>query len=189
MNWKIWITEFGNTSFLHINPPWKCFMRKTYVSMIVWYKLFIQTTCGYIFLKITSENVIIYLSYHILKCLDRGSNTGPLDLQSNALPTELSRPQYPYGNGLYVCSFRKNRYFIYFFHSSWRIFTIAKQFEPSKNSMEMIWIYINLKKLIMKFNPVKFIFFSEFFPQDPRSIPDMETFVIIIQYMNFFCAV
>ena len=26
------------------------------------------------------------------KCLDRGSNTGPLDLQSNALPTELSKP-------------------------------------------------------------------------------------------------
>ena len=25
------------------------------------------------------------------KCLDRGSNTGPLDLQSNALPTELSK--------------------------------------------------------------------------------------------------
>ena len=24
-------------------------------------------------------------------CLDRGSNTGPLDLQSNALPTELSK--------------------------------------------------------------------------------------------------
>jgi hypothetical protein len=27
------------------------------------------------------------------KCLDRGSNTGPLDLQSNALPTELSKRQ------------------------------------------------------------------------------------------------
>ena len=27
----------------------------------------------------------------IKKCLDRGSNTGPLDLQSNALPTELSK--------------------------------------------------------------------------------------------------
>ena len=26
-----------------------------------------------------------------LACLDRGSNTGPLDLQSNALPTELSK--------------------------------------------------------------------------------------------------
>jgi hypothetical protein len=26
------------------------------------------------------------------RCLDRGSNTGPLDLQSNALPTELSKP-------------------------------------------------------------------------------------------------
>ena len=25
------------------------------------------------------------------RCLDRGSNTGPLDLQSNALPTELSK--------------------------------------------------------------------------------------------------
>ena len=27
-------------------------------------------------------------------CLDRGSNTGPLDLQSNALPTELSKQLY-----------------------------------------------------------------------------------------------
>ena len=27
----------------------------------------------------------------IKRCLDRGSNTGPLDLQSNALPTELSK--------------------------------------------------------------------------------------------------
>ena len=26
------------------------------------------------------------------KCRDPGSNRGPLDLQSNALPTELSRP-------------------------------------------------------------------------------------------------
>ena len=29
-------------------------------------------------------------------CLDRGSNTGPLDLQSNALPTELSRLVHGY---------------------------------------------------------------------------------------------
>ena len=28
------------------------------------------------------------------RCLDRGSNTGPLDLQSNALPTELSKQLY-----------------------------------------------------------------------------------------------
>ena len=28
------------------------------------------------------------------KCRDPGSNRGPLDLQSNALPTELSRPDY-----------------------------------------------------------------------------------------------
>ena len=27
----------------------------------------------------------------LLKCRDPGSNRGPLDLQSNALPTELSR--------------------------------------------------------------------------------------------------
>ena len=26
----------------------------------------------------------------LARCADRGSNTGPLDLQSNALPTELS---------------------------------------------------------------------------------------------------
>ena len=29
-------------------------------------------------------------------CLDRGSNTGPLDLQSNALPTELSKRLHGY---------------------------------------------------------------------------------------------
>ena len=34
----------------------------------------------------------IFLYMSIKKtCLDRGSNTGPLDLQSNALPTELSK--------------------------------------------------------------------------------------------------
>ncbi len=31
------------------------------------------------------------------KCRDPGSNRGPLDLQSNALPTELSRLAYPRG--------------------------------------------------------------------------------------------
>ena len=30
----------------------------------------------------------------IKKCLDRGSNAGPSDLQSDALPTELSRLEY-----------------------------------------------------------------------------------------------
>ena len=29
-------------------------------------------------------------------CLNRGLNAGPLDLQSNALPTELSRLSYRY---------------------------------------------------------------------------------------------
>ena len=29
-----------------------------------------------------------------MKCLDPGLNQGPLDLQSNALPTELSRLQF-----------------------------------------------------------------------------------------------
>ena len=28
---------------------------------------------------------------HVKECRDPGSNRGPLDLQSNALPTELSR--------------------------------------------------------------------------------------------------
>ena len=31
------------------------------------------------------------LMYNKKKCRDPGSNRGPLDLQSNALPTELSR--------------------------------------------------------------------------------------------------
>ena len=32
----------------------------------------------------------------MLPCRDPGSNRGPLDLQSNALPTELSRQIYQY---------------------------------------------------------------------------------------------
>ena len=35
------------------------------------------------------------------KCRDPGSNRGPLDLQSNALPTELSRPAVLSGEIVY----------------------------------------------------------------------------------------
>ena len=35
------------------------------------------------------------------KCRDPGSNRGPLDLQSNALPTELSRPAVLSGEFVY----------------------------------------------------------------------------------------
>jgi hypothetical protein len=34
----------------------------------------------------------IFVAYQFKNCRDPGSNRGPLDLQSNALPTELSRP-------------------------------------------------------------------------------------------------
>ena len=46
-------------------------------------------------IKYLKNCVVIKKKNHLLKkthknCLDRGSNTGPLDLKSNALPTELS---------------------------------------------------------------------------------------------------
>ena len=45
--------------------------------------------------------IFLVLGWNILKifgqkCRDPGSNRGPLDLQSNALPTELSRQQMPW---------------------------------------------------------------------------------------------
>ena len=40
---------------------------------------------AYYFVRVTFKNICAQ------KCRDPGSNRGPLDLQSNALPTELSR--------------------------------------------------------------------------------------------------
>ena len=43
---------------------------------------------------IATANIISWIDK--TKCLDRGSNAGPSDLQSDALPTELSR-RWPKG--------------------------------------------------------------------------------------------
>ena len=58
-------------------------------------KQFFKSTPGHSIIKMqcltSTSNINQNLSEHLKICLDQGSNQGPLDLQSNALPTELSR--------------------------------------------------------------------------------------------------
>ena len=44
-------------------------------------------------------------------CRNRGSNTGPLDLQSNALPTELSQHLGDWSSGMILASGARGREF------------------------------------------------------------------------------
>ena len=44
---------------------------------------------------LAGSSALMTNSAAVAKCRDPGSNRGPLDLQSNALPTELSRPLPP----------------------------------------------------------------------------------------------
>ena len=64
------------------------------VAQMVERLLSMQEAQGSIPCSSTMFFVFVFLSPPKVKknrCLDRGSNTGPLDLQSNALPTELSK--------------------------------------------------------------------------------------------------
>ena len=51
-------------------------------------------------LPVTQKNV---------ECGFRGSNTRPLDLQSNALPTELKPLQRPYANPVFLALYSAQR--------------------------------------------------------------------------------
>ena len=104
-------------------------------------------------------------------CRDPGSNQGPLDLQSNALPTELSRLPalasttwvvYPWTNmyNAHICTYTIK-------HLDRQIFTRYQLFcsdnQPVKCYMytskfwESMWVNAHVKILSFKFSVVSFI--------------------------------
>ena len=66
-----------------VPPPQAILLFRNYVAKCLNRQLLCKTN--------SNTNDLVSETADAKECLDRGSITGPLDLQSSALPTELSR--------------------------------------------------------------------------------------------------